>query len=114
VNTNDFLLHNLQKKVFHGKKKSKNRMTEYGQIFKMESLHKFAGITKGSDTRFYQYCWGYPGSEERKVKRLCLFVDSAEMMTTEYENSTEEKILWQFMFDQDGIPEETFTSTRSP
>jgi hypothetical protein len=55
----------------------------------------------------------YPGSEERKVKRLCPFVASAEMMTTEYENSTEEKILWQFMFDQDGISEETFTSTKS-
>ena len=46
VNTDDFLLHNLQKKVFHGKKKSKNRMTEYGQIFKMESFINLPGSQK--------------------------------------------------------------------
>ncbi len=78
-------------------------------------ITEFAGTRKGPVTRFYQY------SREgvrvldtgKNLKRLYLFGPSADMMT-ERGATVKEKILRRFIFDQNGMPEETFSFGQRP
>ena len=76
---------------------------------------EFAGTRKGPVTRFYQY--GREGvrvlDPGKNLKRLYLFGPSADMMT-ERDTSGKEKILRRFIFDQNGMLEETFSFGQRP
>jgi len=77
-------------------------------------ITEFAGTRKGPITRFYQY--GREGirvlDAGKNQKRLYLFGPSG--MMTEYDPRNKEKILRRFIFDQNGMLEETFSFGRSP
>ena len=78
-------------------------------------ITEFAGTRKGPVTRFYQY------SREgvrvldtgKNLKRLYLFGPSSDMMT-ERDTTVKEKILRRFIFDQNGMLEETFSFGQRP
>ena len=78
-------------------------------------ITEFAGTRKGPVTRFYQY------SREgvrvldagKNLKRLYLFGPSSDMMT-EHDTTVKEKILRRFIFDQNGMLEETFSFGQRP
>jgi hypothetical protein len=78
-------------------------------------ITEFAGTRKGPVTRFYQY--GRDGVRVRdtgkNLQRLYLFGPSADMMT-ERDTLVTEKILRRFIFDQNGMLEETFSFGRRP
>jgi hypothetical protein len=77
-------------------------------------ITEFAGTRKGPVTRFYQY--GREGirvlDAGKNVKRLYLFGPSG--MMTEHDPRNKEKILRRFIFDPNGMLEETFSFGRSP
>jgi hypothetical protein len=77
-------------------------------------ITEFAGTRKGPITRFYQY--GREGirvlDAGKNVKRLYLFGPSG--MMTEHDPKNKEKILRRFIFDPNGMLEETFSFGRSP
>jgi len=78
-------------------------------------ITEFAGTRKGPVTRFYQY------SREgvrvldtgKNLKRLYLFGPTADMMT-ERDPKVKERILRRFIFDQNGMLEETFSFGQPP
>jgi len=78
-------------------------------------ITEFAGTRKGTVTRFYQY--GQDGvrvlDTGKNLKRLYLFGPSADMMT-ERDTTVKEKILRRFIFDQNGMLEETFSFGQRP
>ena len=77
-------------------------------------ITEFAGTRKGPITRFYQY--GREGirvlDAGKNVKHLYLFGPSG--MMTEHDPRNKEKILRRFIFDPNGMLEETFSFGRSP
>jgi hypothetical protein len=77
-------------------------------------ITEFAGTRKGPITRFYQY--GREGirvlDAGKNLKRLYLFGPSG--MMTERDTGNKEKILRRFIFDQNGMLEETFSFGQSP
>jgi hypothetical protein len=77
-------------------------------------ITEFAGTRKGPISRFYQY--GREGirvlDAGKNVKRLYLFGPSG--MMTEHDPGNKEKILRRFIFDPNGMLEETFSFGRSP
>jgi hypothetical protein len=77
-------------------------------------ITEFAGTRKGPITRFYQY--GREGirvlDAAKNLKRLYLFGPSG--MMTERDPGNNEKILRRFIFDENGMLEETFSFGRSP
>jgi len=77
-------------------------------------ITEFAGTRKGPITRFYQY--GREGirvlDAAKNLKRLYLFGPSG--MMTERNPTNNEKILRRFIFDENGMLEETFSFGRSP
>jgi hypothetical protein len=77
-------------------------------------ITEFAGTRKGPISRFYQY--GREGirvlDAGKNVKRLYLFGPSG--MMTEHDPRNKEKILRRFIFDPNGMLEETFSFGRSP
>lgn len=78
-------------------------------------ITEFTGTRKGPVTRFYQY--GREGvrvlDSGKNLKRLYLFGPSADMMT-ERDTTVREKILRRFIFDQNGMLEETFSFGQRP
>jgi len=78
-------------------------------------ITEFAGTRKGPVTRLYQY--GRDGvrilDTGKNLKRLYLFGPSADTMT-ERDIIVKEKILRRFIFDQNGMLEETFSFGRRP
>ncbi|MFA5348591.1 MAG: hypothetical protein WC294_10665 [Methanoregula sp.] len=78
-------------------------------------ITEFAGTRKGAVTRFYQY--GRDGvrvlDTGKNLKRLYLFDTPADMMT-ERDTTIREKILRRFIFDQNGMLEETFSFGQRP
>jgi hypothetical protein len=78
-------------------------------------ITEFAGTRKGTVTRFYQY--GQDGvrvlDTGKNLKRLYLFGPSADTMT-ERDTTVKEKILRRFIFDQNGMLEETFSFGQRP
>jgi hypothetical protein len=77
-------------------------------------ITEFAGTRKGPISRFYQY--GREGirvlDAGKNLQRLYLFGPSG--MMTEHDPDNKEKILRRFMFDPNGMLEETFSFGRSP
>jgi hypothetical protein len=77
-------------------------------------ITEFAGTRKGPISRFYQY--GREGirvlDAGKNVKRLYLFGPSG--MMTEHDPGNKEKILRRFIFDPNGMLEETFSFGQSP
>jgi len=77
-------------------------------------ITEFAGTRKGPITRFYQY--GRDGirvlDAGKNLQRLYLFGPSG--MMTEHDPGNKEKILRRFIFDPNGMLEETFSFGRSP
>ena len=78
-------------------------------------ITEFAGTRKGPITRFYQYSRdGVRVLDTGKnLQRLYLFGPSADMMT-ERDTLVKEKILRRFIFDQNGMLEETFSFGQRP
>jgi hypothetical protein len=78
-------------------------------------ITEFAGTRKGPITRFYQYSRdGVRVLDTGKnLQRLYLFGPSADMMT-ERDITNKEKILRRFIFDQNGMLEETFSFGQRP
>ena len=78
-------------------------------------ITEFAGTKKGPISRYYQY--GRDGvrvlDAGKNVKRLYLFGPSDGMMT-ERDIKVQEKIIRRFIFDQNGMLEETFSFGQSP
>jgi hypothetical protein len=78
-------------------------------------ITEFAGSRKGPVTRFYQY--GREGvrvlDPGKNIQRLYIFGPSADMMT-EHDTSGKEKMLRRFMFDKNGMLEETFSFGQRP
>ena len=78
-------------------------------------ITEFTGTRKGTVTRFYQY--GQDGvrvlDTGKNLKRLYLFGPSADTMT-ERDTTVKEKILRRFIFDQNGMLEETFSFGQRP
>ena len=78
-------------------------------------ITEFAGTRKGPVTRIYQY--GRDGvrvlDTGKNVQRLYLFGPSADMMT-ERDIIVNEKILRRFIFDKNGMLEETFSFGQRP
>jgi len=78
-------------------------------------ITEYAGTRKGPVTRYYQY------SREgvrvldagKNVQRLYFFGPSADMMT-ERDTAVKEKILRRFIFDRNGMLEETFSFGQRP
>jgi hypothetical protein len=99
------------KKVFLGQGKmfEKRCITEYMTIMADAVITEYAGTRKGPVTRFYQY--GRDGvrvlDTGKNIQRLYIFNPSADMMT-ERDTTMREKILRRFIFDQNGMLEETF------
>jgi hypothetical protein len=77
-------------------------------------ITEFAGTRRGPITRFYQY--GREGirvlDAGKNLQRLYLFGPSG--MMTERDIRNDAKILRRFIFDQNGMLEETFAFGRSP
>jgi hypothetical protein len=78
-------------------------------------ITEHAGTRKGPITGFYQYSReGIRVLDNGKtLKRLYIFGPSADMMT-ERDVGLHEKILRRFMFDQNGMLEETFSFGQRP
>jgi len=78
-------------------------------------ITEFAGTRKGPVTRFYQYSRDGVRVLDtgRNLKRLYIFGPSADMMT-ERDISGKERILRRFIFDQNGMLEETFSFGQRP
>jgi hypothetical protein len=78
-------------------------------------ITEFAGTRKGPITRYYEYSRdGVRVLDAGKnVQRLYLFGPSADMMT-ERDTIVKEKILRRFIFDQNGMLEETFSFGQRP
>jgi hypothetical protein len=78
-------------------------------------ITEHAGTRKGPITGFYQYSReGIRGLDSGKtLKRLYIFGPSADMMT-EHDIALHGKILRRFMFDQNGMLEETFSFGQRP
>jgi hypothetical protein len=78
-------------------------------------ITEFAGTRKGPVARYYQY--GRNGVEVldagKNVQRLYLFGPGADMMT-ERDIAGKERILRRFIFDRNGMLEETFSFGRPP
>src|SRR5512139_3362507 len=78
-------------------------------------ITEYAGSRKDPVTRFYQY--GRDGvrvlDTGKNIQRLYVFGPSADMMT-ERDITVREKILRRFMFDQNGMLEETFSFGQRP
>jgi hypothetical protein len=88
-----------------------------GGIVEMEEavITEHAGTRKGPITGFYQYSRdGIRVLDGGKIlKRLYIFGPSADMMT-ECDIAFNDKILRRFMFDQNGMLEETFSFGQRP
>jgi len=78
-------------------------------------ITEYAGTRLGPIARFYQY--GREGvrvlDTRKNLQRLYLFDPSLDMMT-ERDPSRREKILRRFVFDQNGMLEETFSFGQRP
>jgi len=78
-------------------------------------ITEFAGTCRGAVTRTYHY--GGDGvrvySGDKVLRRLYLFDPSSNMMT-ERDIARQERILRRFIFDQNGMLEETFSFGQSP
>ncbi len=78
-------------------------------------ITEYAGTRKGPVAGFYQYSReGIRALDgEKTLKRLYIFGPSADMMT-ERDIVLHDKILRRFMFDQNGMLEETFSFGQRP
>ena len=78
-------------------------------------ITEYAGTRQGPIARFYQY--GRDGvrvlDTRKNLQRLYLFDPSLDMMT-EHDPSRREKIFRRFVFDQNGMLEETFSFGQRP
>jgi len=78
-------------------------------------ITEYAGTRKGPIARFYHY--GREGVQvldtRKNLQRLYLFDPSLDMMT-ERDPSRKDKILRRFVFDQNGMLEETFSFGQRP
>jgi hypothetical protein len=107
----------VRKKVFlTSGKMLENQGIQEGMVKMADAvITEFAGTRKGPVTRFYQY--GRDGvrvlDTGKNLKRLYLFGPSADMMT-ERDTTMKEKILRRFIFDQNGMLEETFSFGQRP
>jgi len=90
---------------------------DFGGIVDMADavITEHTGTREGPIARFYQY--GREGvrvlDTRKNQQRLYLFDPSLDMMT-EHDPSRREKILRRFMFDQNGMLEETFSFGQRP
>jgi hypothetical protein len=90
---------------------------DFGGIVDMADavITEHTGTREGPIARFYQY--GREGvrvlDTRKNQQRLYLFDSSLDMMT-EHDPSRREKILRRFMFDQNGMLEETFSFGQRP
>ena len=73
-------------------------------------ITEFSGTRKGPVTRYFQYSRDGVRVLDagKKVQRLYIFGPSADMMT-ERDTAVREKTLRRFIFDQNGMLEETFS-----
>lgn len=78
-------------------------------------ITEYAGTRRGPVSRFYQYSRDGVRvlNAGKSIQRLYLFGPSADMMT-ERDTTVNGKILRRFIFDQNGMLEETFSFGRHP
>ena len=90
---------------------------DFGRMVDMADavITEHAGTRQGPIARFYQY--GRKGvrvlDTKKNLQRLYLFDPSLDMMT-EHDPSRREKIFRRFVFDQNGMLEETFSFGQRP
>jgi len=102
----------VENKVFLDQGKIVRKPVNFGGMVDMADavITEYAGTRQGPIVRFYQYVQeGVRVLDTRKnLQRLYLFDPSLDMMT-ERDPSRREKILRRFVFDQNGMLEETFS-----
>ncbi len=79
------------------------------------TITEFSGTRKGPVTRYFQYSRDGVRVLDagKRVQRLYTFGPSADMMTERY-TAVGDKILRRFIFDQNGMLEETFSFGQRP
>jgi hypothetical protein len=106
-----------ENKVFLDQGKIVRKPVDFGGMVDMADavITEHTGTREGPIVRFYQY--GRDGvrvlDTMKNQQRLYLFDPSLDMMT-EHDPSRREKILRRFMFDQNGMLEETFSFGQRP
>jgi hypothetical protein len=107
----------LENKVFLDQGKIVRRPVDFGGMVDMADavITEHTGTRQGPIVRFYQY--GRDGvrvlDTKKNLQRLYLFDPSMDMMT-ERDPSRREKIPRRFVFDQNGMLEETFSFGQRP
>jgi hypothetical protein len=107
----------VENKVFLDQGKIVRKPVDFGGMVDMADavITEYAGTRKGPIVRFYQYRTDGVRVMDTKqnLQKFYLFDPSLDMMT-ERDPSRREKILRRFVFDQNGMLEETFSFGQRP